>query len=171
MTTSYTDDQLQKLILWCSDENTNYPSPDIMTDGHGNKIYAYVTLIMLGDKYIPGAITLAYSIKRLDSNADLIVLVLPDVSEKGINLSSTFYDKVIHVDPIYVPNWRTKNQPNRKYLDYVFTKFHLFNLTQYKKIIMIDADALILKYPDHLFTLNTPAGSFIENKEQFIFIR
>ena len=33
---------------------------------------------------------------------------------------------------------------------------------------MIDADALVLKHPDHLFTLNAPAGSLIEDKDQFI---
>lgn len=167
MATLYTEDQLKNLILWCKDENTNYPSPQVMVDAHGNKLYAYVTLVMLGDRYIPGAIVLAHSIKRLDSQADLVVLVTPDVSEGGKRLLSTFFDRVILVDPIRVPNWRTRKQKHRIYLDYVFTKFHLFNLN-YKKVIMVDADALIIKYPDHLFSLNAPAGCLIEDKDQFI---
>lgn len=168
MSTLYSEEQLKKLILYCPGENTNYPSPDVMVDEHGNKLYAYVTLIMLGDRYIPGAIVLAHSIKRLDSQADLVVLVTPDVSEDGKRLLSTFFDRVILVDPVRIPNWRVKNQPSRKYLDYVFTKFHLFDLVQYKKVLMIDADALILKYPDHLFSLNAPAGSLLEDKNQFL---
>lgn len=168
MSTLYTEDQLKNLIMSCPNQNTEYKSPDVMVDGHGNRIYAYVTLVMLGDRYVAGAIVLAHSIKRLDSQADLVVLVTPDVSDAAKRILSNFFDRVILVEPIYVPNWRVKNQPQRKYLSYVFTKFHLFNLTQYKKIIMIDADALILQYPDHLFTLNAPAGCLIEYKNQFI---
>ena len=138
-----------------------------MVDEHGNKLYAYVTLVMLGDRYIPGAIVLAHTIKRLDSQADLVVLVTSDVSDDGKKILSMFFDRVILVKKILVPNWRTKKQRHRLYLDYVFTKFHLFNLN-YKKILMIDADALVLKYPDHLFSLNAPAGSLIEDKDQFI---
>jgi lipopolysaccharide biosynthesis glycosyltransferase len=167
MATLYTEEQLKNLVLQCPDENTNYPSPDIMVDEHGNRMYAYVTLIMLGDRYIPGAIVLAHTIRRLDSQADLVVLVTPDVSEDGKKIMSQFFDRVILVKPIHVPNWRTKKQKHRLYLDYVFTKFHLFNLN-YKKVLMIDADALILKYPDHLFSLDAPAGSLIEDKDQFI---
>ena len=167
MATLYTEDQLKNLILWCKDENTNYPKPDNMIDDKGNKLYAYVTLITLGDRYIPGDIVLAHSIRRLESEADLVVLVTPDVSEDGKRLLATFYDKIVLVDPIIVPNWRVKKQPYRLYLNYVFTKFHLFNL-EYKKVLMIDADALIIKHPDHLFTLEAPAGSLIEYKEEFI---
>lgn len=168
MATLYTEKQLQNIILYCPDEDTSYSPPNIMVDIHGNKLYAYVTLIMLGDNYIPGAIVLSYSIKRLNSQADLVVLVSPDVSDDGKLLLSTFFDRVIVVDLIYVPNWRTKKQKHRLYLNYVFTKFHLFNLTQYKKVILIDADALILKHPDYLFSLNAPAGTLIEDKKQFI---
>lgn len=168
MATLYTEDELKNLVLKCPNEDTSYPSPNVMVDEHGNKLYAYVTLVMLGDRYIPGAIVLSHSIKRLDSQADLVVLVTADVSEEGRKLLSIFFDRVLLVKEILIPNWRTKKQKHRLYLDYVFTKFHLFNLTEYKKIIMIDADALIIKYPDHLFSLPAPAGCLIEYKEQFI---
>ena len=167
MSTLYTEQQLKNLILQCPDENTNYPAPDTMIDADGNRLYAYVTLVMLGDRYIPGAIVLAHTIRRLGSEADLVVMVTPDVTEDGKKILSNFFDKVVLVSEILVPNWRVKSQPNRKYLSYVFTKFHLFDL-EYRKVIMIDADAMVLKYPDHLFSLNAPAGSFIEDKDQFI---
>ena len=110
MSTLYTEEELNNLVLNCPDENTDYPRPKIMIDEHGNKLYAYVTLVMLGDRYIPGAIVLAHTIKRLDSQADLVVLVTSDVSIDGKKILSMFFDKVILVEKVLVPNWRTKNK-------------------------------------------------------------
>ena len=79
-----------------------------------------------------------------------------------------YFTKVKEIDYVTVKNWRTKKQQHRKYLELVFTKFHIFNLIEYEKVLLIDADALVLKYPDHLFTLNAPAGCFLENKNYII---
>lgn len=164
----YTDADLDGIIMQCPDEDTSYPSPKLMEDNNGNRLYAYVVLIMLGDKYIPGAIAAAHHLKKIGTKADLVVMVTPDVTEAGRKVLARFYDKLVDVPLIYVPNWRTQKQPHRKYLDYVFTKFHLFNLTEYEKVILLDADALVLKYPDHLFSLNAPAGSMIPYKSDMI---
>lgn len=168
MATLYGDDDLNKLVLKCPDE-IEYDNPSTMVDSNGKNIYAYVTLVMLGDLYIAGAIVLAQSLRILGSKADLVVLVTPDVSEEGKRILRIFYNVVKEINYINVENWRTKKQQHRRYLSLVFTKFHLFNLTQYKKVILIDADALVLKYPDHLFTLNAPAGCFLEDKDLFIY--
>ena len=161
--------KLDKIKLYCPNEDLNYKDPEKMIDSQGNKIYAYVTLVMLGDKYIPAAIVLAQSLINLNSQADKVVLVTPDVSEEGKVILKKFFDRVIEINYITVKNWRTKIQTQRKYLELVFTKFHLFNLTQYKKVILIDSDALILKHPDHIFTLNAPAGCYIGNKDHFVY--
>lgn len=157
----------KKLKLTCDFEK-EYSDPDDMINEDGTKKYAYVTLVMLGDKYISAAIVLAHSLKKLETKADLVVLVTNDVTDKGKDVLRKFFDHVIEVPYIQVRNFRTQKQPSRKYLDYVFTKFHLFNLTQYKKILLIDADAIVLKYPDHLFTLNAPAGCYLKDKDLFI---
>ena len=161
--------KLKDIKLYCPNEDTNYKDPGKIIDSNGNKIYAYVTLIMLGDRYVPAAIVLAQSLINLNSQVDRVVLVTPDVSREAKELLSKFYDKLIEVNYVTVENWRTKKQIHRKYLELVFTKFHLFNLTQYKKVLLIDADAIVLKYPDHLFTLDAPAGCFLEDKDHFIY--
>ncbi len=161
--------KLKDIKLYCPDENQDYKNPDKIIDSNGNKLYAYVTLIMLGDRYIPAAIVLAQSLIDLNSQADRVVLVTPDVTQEGRNILAKFFDKVIEINYVTVQNWRTKKQTHRKYLELVFTKFHLFNLTQYKKILLIDADAIVLKYPDHIFTLEAPAGCFLEDKDLFIY--
>ena len=50
------------------------------------------------------------------------------------------------------------SQNNR--FDGVFTKFHVLNLTQYAKVVMLDADLLVRRNIDCLFKKNTPAALF-----------
>jgi len=159
---------IDNLILKCENEDESYPKPEKMRDSNGNNIYAYVTLVMLGDLYISAAIVLAQSLINCGSEADRVVLVTNDVSEEGKNILSMFFNHVIEITYIEIKNWRTERQTYRKYLNLVFTKFHVFNLVQYKKIILIDADAAVLKHPDHIFSLDAPAGCFLEDKELFI---
>ena len=161
-------EQIKKIKLLCNNNEDFSKYPDDMINPDGSKNYAYVTLVMLGDTYIAGAIVLAESVRKIGSLADLVVLVTNDVSIEGKEILKKFYDHVIDVDYINVENWRTKVQIHRPYLDLVFTKFHIFNLTQYKKVLLIDADAIILKHPDHLFTLKTPAGVYLPNKDDII---
>jgi alpha-N-acetylglucosamine transferase len=162
-------ENIDKIILKCENENEDYLKPEKMRDSNGNNIYAYVTLVMLGDAYISAAIVLAQSLINSGSEADRVVMVTNDVTEEGKQILSMFFNHVIPITYIEIPNWRTEKQTWRKYLNLVFTKFHIFNLTQYKKIILIDADAIILKHPDHIFSLNAPAGCFLEDKDLFIF--
>lgn len=167
MATLFNEKDLKNIIMEC-DKKINFTVPDDMVNPDGTKNYAYVTLVMLGDLYISAAIVLAYSLRILNTKSDLVVLVTPDVSETGKRILGMFFDKVKEINYVTVPNWRTKKQTHRKYLELVFTKFHLFNLTEYKKVLLIDADALVLKHPDHLFSLETPAGTLLENKDLFI---
>ena len=162
------EQELNKLVLQCENEDTTYPIPEKMVDSNGKNIYAYVCLVMLGDLYISAAIVLAQSLINSGSKADRVVLVTPDISEEGKKILQMYFNKVKVINYVSVENWRVKKQPQRKYLDLVFTKFHIFNLVEYKKIILIDADAIILKHPDHIFTLNAPAGCFLEDKDLFI---
>lgn len=160
--------QITKKKLMCNNNEDFSKNPDDMINTDGTKNYAYVTLVMIGDTYIAPAIVLAESIRKLGSLADLVVLVTNDVSIEGKEILKKFYDHVVDVDYITVVNSRIMVQTHLSYLDLVFTKFHVFNLTQYKKVLLIDADAIILKYPDHIFTLNTPAGVYLPDKNDII---
>ena len=161
-------ERIKKIKILCNKNDNFLQIPDDMIDSNGQKNYAYVTTVMLGDKYVAAAIVLAESIRKLGSMADLVVLITNDVSTEGVEILKRFYDHVINVEYVNFENYEKKIQGNPSYLDLVFTKFHVFNLVQYKKILLIDADTIILKYPDHLFTLDTPAGVFLPNKKDII---
>lgn len=167
MATLFDEQDLKKIKMSC-DKEIDFAIPDDMMNSDGSKNYAYVTLVMIGDLYISAAIVLAESLRKLDTKADLVVLVTPDVSYDGRKILGMYFDKVKEIEYVTVSNWRTKKQKHRKYLELVFTKFHLFDLVEYKKVLLIDADALVLKHPDHLFSLKAPAGCFLENKDLYI---
>ena len=161
-------ERIKKIKILCNKNDNFLKIPDNMIESDGQKNYAYVTTVMLGDKYVAAAIVLAESIRKLGSMADLVVLITKDVSMEGVEILKRFYDHVINVEYVNFENYENKIQGHPSYLDLVFTKFHVFNLVQYKKILLIDADTIILKYPDHLFTLDTPAGVFLPNKKDII---
>ena len=81
-------ENIDKIILKCENENEDYLKPEKMRDSNGNNIYAYVTLVMLGDAYIPAAIVLAQSLINSGSEADRVVLVTNDVTEEGKQILS-----------------------------------------------------------------------------------
>ena len=157
-------ERIKKIKILCNKNEDFSKIPDDMINSNGGKNYAYVTFVMLGDKYISAAIVLAESVRKIGSMADLVVLVTNDVSLEGKEILKRFFDHVINVEYINFENWETKIQEYPSYLDLVFTKFRIFNLIQYKKILLIDADTIILNHPDHLFTLHAPAGVYLPNK-------
>ena len=117
-------------------KDTKYKDPENMINIDGTKEYAYITFIIGEDKYLPGAIVLAESIRKLGSLADLVVIITTQITKDGIKILKRFYDHVIILD----------------YVDLYLIKLHTLTLVQYKKIIVITPDAIILKCPNHLFT-------------------
>ena len=161
-------EQIKKIKVLCDKNNNFTETPKDMINLDGGKNYAYVTTVMLGDKYVAPAIVFAESVRKLGSMADLVVLITHDVSTEGKEILKMFFDYVINVEYINFENCETKIKGNPSYFDLVFTKFHVFNLIQYKKILLIDADTIILKYPDHIFTLNAPAAVYLPNRNDII---
>ena len=130
----------------------------------GNK-YAFVTLVMLSDSYIPGALVLGYSLK-LVSKIDRICMVTNHVSKKAINqLKKLFIVKKI-------PELKFKSKPMRtgtkeqkerydSWIDSSYSKWYCLNFTEYDKIIFLDADTIVTKNIDNIFAIDSPAGVFM----------
>jgi len=123
---------------------------------------------MRGDGYLPGALTLAYALK-MQSNKDCICLITNDISEKARHTLQVIYDKVINIDEISVKSAVKGGRSDRNTL---FTRFQALRLCEggelgvaYDKIVLLDADILPLSNYDTLFSLNTPAGVIMENKD------
>jgi hypothetical protein len=122
----------------------------IMYKENGKKKYAYVCLLF-DLKYLPGTFVLAESLKKSCSLAELVIIVNENTNIK--DLLMRFYDKIITIE-------------GNLYEEKKFNKFWAYNLIEYEKIIIIDADTIILRYPDYIFSLEPPALCII-NKQSY----
>ncbi|QED40618.1 P13 [Chrysodeixis includens nucleopolyhedrovirus] len=130
-------------------------------------MYAYVTLVMLGDEYVKGAVVLAKSLLLTNTRYDLVCMVTKDVSSVGVSLLHQYFNYVIPVDYITYncPPMITKRQ-NQMYggwINNAFTKWQCLTLKNYKKIVYLDADHVVVKNIDHLFFLPAPALCFADD--------
>ena len=117
--------------------------------------YSYVTLLT-NDSYIYGVALLIESMSRVNTYYPLHVLINDEVSAASIEILDQLgvthelvptiptppdiYQHNLNFEPNTAATWRN-----------CWTKFHIFNLTQFDKIVFLDADILILKNLDHLF--------------------
>ncbi len=126
--------------------------------------FAYVWCIFGGDNYIKGAIPSAYSVKLTETKNDLVCMVTKDVTNEGKSLLLKIFNHVIEVPYLIYKTklLKTKKQQEmyKSWSDKGYTKFNCLSLTQYKKILLMDADTIVLQNLDHLFDLQTPAATF-----------
>ncbi|GJE85833.1 glycosyltransferase family 8 protein [Phanerochaete sordida] len=122
--------------------------------------YAFVTLVS-SDFYLPGALALAAALKDLhpfpptppEVEFQTVCLVTPEtVDVSTTKLLRSVYNVVIGVEIIEQEDDRKLRLLGRPDLNTVLTKLHIFRLTQYSKIIFLDADVLPVSPISHLFT-------------------
>ncbi|GFY91243.1 plant glycogenin-like starch initiation protein 1 [Actinidia rufa] len=109
---------------------------------------AYATILHSAHVYVCGAIVAAQSIRMAGSTHDLVILVDETISE-------------YHRSGLEAAGWkirtiqRIRNPKAEKdaYNEWNYSKFRLWQLTDYDKIIFIDADLLILRNIDFLFSM------------------
>ncbi|KAK6356954.1 glycogenin glucosyltransferase, variant 2 [Orbilia javanica] len=111
----------------------------------------YCTLL-LTDGYLPGAQVLAHSLRDGGATRKLAILVTQEfLSEATMKEIKRIYDYVIPVDRITNKSHGNLLMMDRLDLSSAFTKIHLWRLTQFEKIVYIDADVVALRAPEELF--------------------
>lgn len=123
--------------------------------------YAYVTFLMRGDGYLPGALVLAHAL-RMQTKHDLICLITSDISLRAQGALALVYDKIILIEEFKIKSNIRTGRSDRNIL---MTRFEALRL-DYDKIILLDADVLPLSGYDELFSLPTPAGIIMEHKHE-----
>jgi len=129
---------------------------------------AFVTFLT-SDDFLPGAMTLLYSIKKSMQKKDqsdyhyppeLVCLVTPNISQKTRKmLCPTFCTRIIEVQSLDFPDQSIQNKQivanhvTSWSFQGALTKLHIFRLEQYDTILYIDADCLVVKDVTHLFDL------------------
>ncbi|KAH8099255.1 glycosyltransferase family 8 protein [Cristinia sonorae] len=123
--------------------------------------YAFVTLVS-SDSYLPGALALVAALKELHPTPpsppevvfQTVCLVTPEtVDVSSIKLLRKNFDLVVGVEIIEQLDVKGLQLLGRLDLNSVLTKLHIFRLTQYSKLIFLDADVLPVRPLSHLFNL------------------
>ena len=126
--------------------------------------FAYVTVVMKGDSYVPGALVLARSLLNTNTVHDVICIVTPDVSEQAVQDLSLLYTRVIRMEYINFPAVKMRTQKQRdkyeSWMDSSMTLYTCLWLFQYEKVLHLDCDVCVIQNIDHVFSLPTPAASF-----------
>ncbi|KAE9586812.1 putative glucuronosyltransferase [Lupinus albus] len=107
---------------------------------------AYATVLHSSEAYVCGAITLAQSLIQTGTKRDLILLIDNSISApKRHALASAGW--IIRI----ITRIRNPKAEKGTYNEYNYSKFRLWQLTDYDKIIFIDSDIIVLRNLDILF--------------------
>ncbi|KAG6517245.1 UDP-glucuronate:xylan alpha-glucuronosyltransferase 1-like [Zingiber officinale] len=109
---------------------------------------AYATILHSADVYVCGAIAAARSIRLSGSKRDLVILVDDTVGDHHRSGLAAAGWKIKTVTRI-----RNPKAERDAYNEWNYSKFRLWQLTDYDKLIFIDADLLVLRNIDFLFTM------------------
>ncbi len=120
--------------------------------------FAFVTLISGAESsgYVNGALALAHSLVASGSRVRRLCMVTVDVPEDSrLRLNEGGFE-VVTVDSVSCNASSTISAVRKtsKYNDYC-TKIRAWTLTDFDKLVFLDADALVLRNVDHLFLLDS----------------
>lgn len=107
---------------------------------------SYVSLLTTND-YLDGLLVLFYSLKQAKSKFDLCVLLTPNISLRTRSVLTDHSIAYTVVDRIKNPS--DIRNGHRWFPTY--SKLHVFGLTEYDKVVYLDADMLVLENIDELF--------------------
>lgn len=117
---------------------------------------AYVTLLST-DEYINGLVVLNKSLIEHNAEYLLYCLVTPNISKDNLTLLEKLNIPYIKVEQIYKDNYKNKTavgfdyQQDENNWHHAMAKLHIFELTQFSKIVYIDADIVVTQNIDDLF--------------------
>lgn len=111
---------------------------------------SFVTLAT-NTNYVLGALTLAASLRNVNTTRQLTVLITREVPNPLQQQLREVFDHVELVDVLDSGDSTNLELLKRPELGVTFTKLHCWRLTQFRKCVFLDADCLVLKNVDELF--------------------
>jgi len=117
-----------------------------------NERTTYVTLVT-NDEYVPGAQVLAASLSEVGARHPMLALISQRVGAEGRQtLQRTGFElREISAVNCEVGHNEWATSESQKQLISTCTKLQLWNLTDFGKVVYLDADTMVLANLDHLF--------------------
>jgi len=114
---------------------------------------AYCTLVT-NDGYVVAAAVLAQSLGATGTRIPRCVIITPEtMSEESIATLRGLFDHVIPVPAMAALTTTNLDLIGRPDLHATMTKLQLWSLTQFHRVLYLDADTLVLSNLDHVFDL------------------
>ena len=110
---------------------------------------AYVTMLCGGDAYVPGIEALGQSLIQTGTQVPLVVMVTPEVPAAARQSLAARGFILRDIEPIKNPRPDCELLYPRFALTY--SKLRAFELTEYDKVVWLDADTVVLRNIDELF--------------------
>ena len=118
---------------------------------------AWVTLLTKPG-YLPGVRTLRASLERSGSAYPLVVMVTEDIDADARQLLLDDGCRLVDVQPLRLAQDSGDGYANARFAE-VWTKLAVWRLTQYERVVFLDADMLVLRNMDELFALELADGT------------
>ncbi|GME93597.1 unnamed protein product [[Candida] boidinii] len=139
----------KNLILNITDYENYKPLPDSDLNNYDKIICTLIT----NENYLHGLINLNYSLKLVNSKYPLIALYTPNLInnlkfQKKLDSLNIKKLKINYLNPLISKNYEIDTRFND-----CWTKLQAFSLFNFKKIILLDSDMIILKNFDELMDL------------------
>lgn len=138
--------------------------------------YAHVSLLMRGERYLPGVLVVAAALRwHVRSRAALVCLVDDSVPTWARDMLARVYDRVLEVPRLRAHESSFPAEVLADQYRDMYTKLHLFDATllPYRRVVYVDADLLPLRCFDHLFTVPAPAAVIesVSASSQYAWVR
>jgi hypothetical protein len=131
--------------------------------------YCYATMIFLGDKYVPSALVLAESLKRVGVKQNVVCFV-QGVSDKVKRDLFRVFDYVIECELLEVKGYKEPKEfhfTKKKHYDQIckyVTKLNILGFERYSKIFYLDASTMVDENLDDIFERYSKSV-FVEDAE------
>src|SRR5690242_2106210 len=110
---------------------------------------AYTTVLTHGDAYAPGVEVLGHSLRATGTKEAMVLLVTSDVPDRARKRLGRAGWTLREIDVIKNPV-PAKQQLFPRF-DKVFTKLRAWELEEFDKVVLLDADMVVTKSLDSLF--------------------
>jgi len=115
-------------------------------------MFAWVTLLTQPD-YLVGVKALYRSLQQSQSAWPLVVMTTPAISEADCQILQDAGCVIKPVEPLYPRDDLAQHYASAQFGE-VWTKLRAWQLTDYQRVVFLDADMLVLKNMDELFSLD-----------------
>jgi len=109
--------------------------------------FAYVSMMCGGDEYLPGLETLGRSLQDTGTTVPRVVMVTEDVSADARAKLGEQGWQIRDIAPIATPI----DDPLMSRFSNTYTKLRAWELDEYRKIVFLDGDTIVLRNIDDLF--------------------